>query len=158
MCDIDVRWLPRRIHWNVHAWTMMISLYYSVGVVDSSSRAMHLQEILHWAWTFLHRNYLDDSEGCSCGQLVSGIFIASTHSCLCIMSCAKLFVKTSNHLGDSGPLQTRLGALQIWWLLAFPKSIITFEREEISDHWWDSGKYDGAANGDWENCVRSQGA
>ena len=35
---------------------------------------------------------------------------------------------------------------------------ITFEREEISDCWWDSGKYDGAADGDWENCVRSQGA
>ena len=44
------------------------------------------------------------------------------------------------------------------WLLAFPKTKITFEREKISDHWWDSGKYDGAADGNWENCVRSQGA
>ena len=35
---------------------------------------------------------------------------------------------------------------------------ITFEREEISDHQWDSGKYNRAADGDWENCVRSQGA
>ena len=42
------------------------------------------------------------------------------------------------------------------WL--FPKTKITFEREEISDHPWDSGKYDGAVNGEWENCVRSQGA
>ena len=33
-----------------------------------------------------------------------------------------------------------------------------FESEEISDHQWDSGKYDGAADGDWENCVRSPGA
>ena len=40
------------------------------------------------------------------------------------------------------------------WLLAFPQTKITFEREEISDHWWDSGKYDVAADGDWENCVR----
>ena len=49
---------------------------------------------------------------------------------------------------------------QIWplWLLAFPKIKITFEREEISDHQWNSGKYNGAADGDWENCVRSQGA
>ena len=31
-------------------------------------------------------------------------------------------------------------------------------KEEISDQWWDSGKYDGAADGNWENCVRSQGA
>ena len=52
-------------------------------------------------------------------------------------------------------LQPRFGALQ---LLAFPKTKITFEREEIWDCWWDSGKYDGAADGDWENCVRSQGA
>ena len=53
------------------------------------------------------------------------------------------------------PLQPRFGALQ---LLAFPKTKITLERGEISDHWWDSGKYNGAADGNWENCVRSQGA
>ena len=48
----------------------------------------------------------------------------------------------------------------IWHLqfLAFPKTKITFEREEISDHQWDSGKYGRAADGNWENCVRSQGA
>ena len=43
-----------------------------------------------------------------------------------------------------------------FWL--YPKTKITFEREEISDPWWDSGKYNGAAHGDWENCVRSQRA
>ena len=42
-------------------------------------------------------------------------------------------------------------------LTAFSKAKINFERKEISGYWWDSGKYDGAANGDWENCVRSQG-
>ena len=38
---------------------------------------------------------------------------------------------------------------QIWYLvtLAFPKTKITFEREEISECRWDSGKYDGAADG-----------
>ena len=45
--------------------------------------------------------------------------------------------KTSNQPGDSAPLQPRFGALR---LLAFPKTIRTFEREEISDHRWDSGK------------------
>ena len=69
------------------------------------------------------------------------------------MSCAEFFGKTSNHPGDSAPLQPRFGALQ---LLALLKKKITFEREEISDHQWDSGKYDGAADGNWENCVRSQ--
>ena len=63
--------------------------------------------------------------------------------------------ETSSHSADSAPLQPRFGALR---LLAFPKTKITFEREEISDHWQDSGKYDGASNGNWENCVRSQGA
>ena len=46
------------------------------------------------------------------------------------MSRAEFFGET-NHPGDSAPLQSRIGALQ---LLAFPKTKITFEREEISDH------------------------
>ena len=54
------------------------------------------------------------------------------------------FGETSNHPGDSVPLQPRFGALQ---LLAFPKTKISFEKEEISDHQWDSGKYDRAADG-----------
>ena len=68
---------------------------------------------------------------------------------------ADFFCKTANRPGDSGPLQPRFGSL---WHLAFPKTKVTFEREEISNHWWDSGKYDGAADGEWEKCVRSQGA
>ena len=75
-------------------------------------------------------------------------------TCLCITSPAEFFGKTSNHPGDSVPVQP-FGALQ---LLAFPKTKIIFERKKISDLWWDSGKYNGAADGDWENCVRSQGA
>ena len=66
----------------------------------------------------------------------------------------QFFGETSNHSGDLAPLQTRFSDLQ---LLAFPKTKITFERVEISDPQWDSGKYDRAADGDWENCVRSQG-
>ena len=76
-------------------------------------------------------------------------------ACSCITSCAEIFGKKSDHRGDSALLQSRFGTL---WLLAFSKTKITFEREEISDNWWDSGKYDRVANGDWENCVRSWGA
>ena len=76
-----------------------------------------------------------------------------THSC--ITSHAEIFGKTSNRPGDSAPLQPKFGTLQ---LLAFPKTSITFEREGISDRQWDSGKYYRAADGDWENCVRSQSA
>ena len=44
------------------------------------------------------------------------------------------------------PLQPRFGARQL--LAFFPKTKITFEREEISDCRWDLGKYDKAADGD----------
>ena len=82
---------------------------------------------------------------------------ASSWQCTrsCITSHAEFFGKTSNHSGDSAPLQPRCGTL---WLLAFPKTKSTFEREEILDHGWDSGIYNEAAYGNWENCVRSQGA
>ena len=62
------------------------------------------------------------------------------------MSQAKFSGKTSNHPGDSVPLQPRFGFK------------ITFEREEVSNNQWDSGKYDRAADSNWENCVRSPGA
>ena len=113
---------------------------------------MNLHQILHQAWTFLCRNYSDDSEGCSYRQLVIGSFIMTTHPLTHHVSCS-LFGKTPNRPDDSALLQPRFGALQ---LLAFAKTKITFEREEISDCWWGSGKYNGAADSNWENCVRSQ--
>ena len=64
----------------------------------------------------------------------------------CITSRAEFFGETSNHLGDSAPLQPRFDAL---WLLAFPQTKVTFEGEGISDCWWDSGKYNRAADGNW---------
>ena len=70
-----------------------------------------------------------------------------------ITSPAEIFGETLNDPGDSAPLQPRCGALQV---LAFSKTKITFEREEISDHQWDWGKYNEAVDGNWENCVRSQ--
>ena len=82
---------------------------------------------------------------------------ASSQQCAhsCITSHAEFFGETSNHSGDSAALQPRFDTL---WLLAFPKTKITFERAEILAHWWDSGKCNGVADGNWENCVRSQGA
>ena len=77
------------------------------------------------------------------------------HAHSCITSCAEFVGKTSSYPGDSAPPQPRFGNLL---LLAFSKTKIIFARVEISDCWWDSEKYDGAADGDWENCVRSQGA
>ena len=70
------------------------------------------------------------------------------------ISC-RVFGETSNHPGGSAPTTA-----QIWCPVTFGffQNFFTFEREEISDCWWDSRKYDGATDGDWENCVRSQGA
>ena len=48
----------------------------------------------------------------------------------CITYPAEIFGKTSNYPGESDSLDPRFGALQH---LAFPKTKITFEREEISD-------------------------
>ena len=58
---------------------------------------------------------------------------ASTRQCAhsCITSCAEIFGEISKHPVDPAPLEPRFGTLQ---LLAFPKTKITFEREEISDH------------------------
>ena len=75
----------------------------------------------------------------------------ATHVSCLVQLCGE----TSTRPGYSVPLKPRYGAL---WLLVFPQTKITFEREEISNCQWDSGKYGGAADGDWENCVRSQGA
>ena len=83
------------------------------------------------------------------GQLITATFL------LCTMSHAEFFGETWNHPGDSIPLQPRFCTLQF---LGFPKIKITFEKEEILDHQWVSGKYDRVADGDWENCIRSQGA
>ena len=43
----------------------------------------------------------------------------------------QLFGETSYHLGDSDPLQPRFGTLR---LLTFPKTKITFERDEIQEN------------------------
>ena len=118
------------------------------------NRAMNLHQIWHWVWPFLCRNYLDDSEGCHYGSWwLEASSWQGPHSC--ITSGAEYCGETSNHPGDSAPLQPTFGPL---WLLAFPQTKTTIESKEISECQWDSEKYDRAAHGDWENCVRSQGA
>ena len=85
-------------------------------------------------------------------QLMIGSFI--TTMCLLMHNVSyRFFWWQIKLLRWLRPLQPRFGAL---WLLAFPKTKITFEWEEILDHQWDSGQYDEATDGDWENCVRSQ--
>ena len=124
------------------------------GCCIQNDWVMNQHQILCQAWTFIGRNYLDDSEGCIYGQLVIGSFIRTMRQLMHHFSC-KVFWQNIKSLRWLSPLQPRFGAL---WLLAFPKTKITFEREEISDHQWDSEKYNRAADGNWKNCVRWQGA
>ena len=83
-----------------------------------------------------------------------GSFITTTHPLMGHISCRFLWqnVKSPRRLS---PPQARFGTL---WLLDFPNTKITFEKGQIFDHWWDSRKYDRTADGDRENCVRSQSA
>ena len=161
--NINVSWQARGVDWNAHVWTMTTLLYQSVGVVV----------VVEWACVLCGHHIQNDWESeqwicikfCvkfehSCAETIRVIqkatalgnrrLAASARQCArsCIMSCAEFFAKHAR-------LQPRFGVL---WLLAFPQIKITFEREESSDHWWDSGKYDGAADGNWENRVRSHSA
>ena len=119
--------------------------------------------------SFISWELQNDENGHSYGQLVTGSFITT----MCLLThhlSGRIFwpnIKSPRWLSPP--------ATQTWCpaILAFPKMKITFEREEISDHQWDSGKYDEAANGDstkdfaecfeqwkrcWEKWVKSQGA
>ena len=99
-------------------------------------------------------NYSDDSEGCSYGQLVIGSFITTKCPLMHHISCS--FLAKHQITQVTQPLlRLRFCTLQ---LRAFPQIKITCKREALSAHWCDSGKYDGVADGDWKNCVRSQGA
>ena len=62
------------------------------------------------------------------------------HACSCITSRSEVFFVKH----QITQVTLRCGALQH---LPFFKTKITFEREEISDHQWDPGKYNGAADG-----------
>ena len=99
-------------------------------------------------WEHLEgRSCSEESTG-SVGGESSIIFHYNVKKCfLLCWIISGIYTETSNRPGDSASLQPRFGAL---WLLAFPKTKITFEREEISDRRWDSGKYDRAADSNWE--------
>ena len=93
-------------------------------------------------------------KGCSYGPLVFGNFIITTcplkHQALC----------RGFWWNIKSPRWLSLPTVQIW-----PPATSRFSpnsnhlwKEEILDHWWDSENNNKAVDGDWENCVRSQGA
>ena len=76
-------------------------------------------------------------------------------TCSCITSCAEILAKHQITQVTQASYSPDLASWDFW---LFPQTKITFESEEISDHQWDSGTYDGADDGFCGNCVRSQGA
>jgi len=79
-------------------------------------------DVVDWACVLCDRRIHNDRASRS----------ASSRRCACpfYSSRAGFFGKTSHHPGLSAPLQPRFGPLR---LLGFPKTKITFEREEICE-------------------------
>ena len=75
-----------------------------------------------------------------------GSFIMTTCLLMHHISCRDFWQNIK--LGDSAPLEPKFGTLRLKL-----KSPLKGKRFQT-----DSRKYDGAADGNWENCVRSQGA
>ena len=97
------------------------------GVAIAFKMTEQLEQWICIRFCVKHEHSSDDSEGCSYGQLVIGSFITTTHLLL-HQVLYRDFGETSNHPGDSVPLQPRFGGLK---LLTFPKTKITFEKKRF---------------------------
>ena len=73
----------------------------------------------------------------------------------CVMWGAEFLVKHHITQVTQPPYNPDLVPHKFW---LFPKLKSPLKGKRFSDHQWGSGKYDGAADGDWEKCVRSRGA
>ena len=107
---------------------------------DWVSRAKNLHQILHYAWAFLFRilfGWFSRMQLWATGDWQLHHGSAPTHDHI---SC-RVFWRNIKSPRWLTPLHPRFDTLR---LLAFPQTKITFEREEIPDHWWDSGKDDRA--------------
>ena len=150
---------PRRVDWNVCARTMTTSLYQPVGAGDTLTEHVHCVSITfkmtEWGEQWIYIKFCVKLKHSSTWTIQTiqkssamGMWwlAASSQQCAhsCITSPAEFLAKTSNHPGDSVPLQSRFGSP---WLLTFPKTKTTFERV-ILDNWWISGNYDTEADGD----------
>ena len=114
-----------------------------------ASRATNLHQILCYTWKLFR--WFRRLQLRATGNWQLHHDNALTHTSRLV----QFFGETSNHPYNSALLLPRLCSMQP---LAFPQTKISFEREDISDYLWDSGKYKGVADSDRKNCVRSHGA
>ena len=146
-------WLPCASQWG---WKMLLSEHaYCMAVTFKMTEPVEQWICIKFSIKLEHSS-MENIQMTQKAAAMGNWWLAASsrqYACSCITSCAEFFSETSNHPGDSALLQPRFVALR---LLTFPKTKITFEREEVSDSQWDSRKYNRAADGDWESCVRPQ--
>ena len=140
MCMCEQWWLHCTSQWG--QWMPLSEHVYCVAITFKMTQRVEQQICIKFCMKLEHSSaetiWMIEKATAKGTWWLAASSQQNTHSC--IISRVEFFGETSNHQGDWGPLWPRFGAL---WLLAFPKTKITFEREEISDHWWDSGKHGG---------------
>ena len=143
--DIHVTWQPRRVDWTCthEQWQLHCTSQWGGGGGRCHWVSLCTMWPLHSKWlsraTNLHQ-ILEHHSTETIGMIQKAAALGNwwlgssswQHACSCITSHAEFFGETSYHPGDSARLQPRFGTL---WFLPFPKTKITFEREETSDHW-----------------------
>ena len=110
---------------------------------------MNLHQILCEAWIFLCKNYLNDSEWCSYGQLVIGSIITTMCLPMHHVLCSFLAKHQTTQVIQS-PYSPDLAPCDFWLFpkLKSPLKGKIFQTiDEIQENTW----------GSW-NCVRSPGA
>ena len=96
-----------------------------------------------------------DENSCSCGQLVIGSFIMTMHLLTHPVSYRVFLVKHPITQVTQPPYSPNLAPCDFW---LFQKLKSPLKQKTFHTNWWDLGKYNEAADGNWEICVRSQGA
>ena len=123
---------PKKVWQSCNKMKTMLTVFFDwKGVVHQENTPpgqtiykQYYLNILHQLWVPLEKM----AAAMSTWWLASSLQHTGSQS----TSPAEFFGETSNHPGDSAPLQPRCDALQ---LLAFPRTKISFERN--SDHCWD---------------------
>ena len=123
--------------------------------MTSKYSATNLLEISHQPWTFLCGNYSVGSEGCCYGQLEIGGFITRCPHMHHVLGRV-FFVKHKVTQVTQPSYSPDLVPCDFWF---FPKlkSPLKGKRFQITDKIQENTT-NRAADGNWENCVRSQGA
>ena len=186
MQNIDVTWQPRRVDRNAHVWTVVISLYQSLGAVNTLSDYMYCvavtfkmielveqQQICIKFCIKLEHSSMETIQMIQKATAMGNWWLAAStrqHACSCIISCAEFFGKTSNHPGDSAPPHSPDLAPYHFWLFPKLKSPLKGKRFQTIDEIQENtlGPLMAIPTKDyrvfwvverhWKNCVRSPGA